>query len=193
MEGDGMGTEPQRSGNALGRGFVVAGEARSEASAEAVWDTLAHLRTHTIWAGERASKSARLVTLDAPDGAATVGTEFRSEGLDPMGRFRDRSVVTEAIRPTSFEFVTEARLTTKKGHLVDWTLVHRYEVSPEANGCRIRYSIRTTRISDLPGLLVLMKLPVASALMRRLMASAVRASAGRLATCAQERAAIPTT
>jgi hypothetical protein len=188
-----MGGERQRTGNALRRDFEVEGEARSDAAAETVWDTLADLRTHAIWAGERASKTSRLVTLDAPDGAATVGTEFRSEGLDPMGRFTDRSVVTEAIRPTSFEFVTEARLTTTKGRVVDWTLVHRYELTQGPTGCRIRYAIRTTRISDLPGLLVVLKLPVVSALTRRAMASAVRASVGRLATYAQERTGIATT
>jgi hypothetical protein len=179
--------ERERS-NALRGEFVVDGEGRSRAPAEEVWDTLVDLRSHLVWAGDRAGKSSRLVSLDAPEGPAGVGTEFRSEGLDPMGRFADRSVVTEAIRPRSFEFVTEAQLTTKKDQVVDWTLVHRYELSGEPSGCTIRYSIRTTRISELPGLLVVMKLPVTSALVRRASASAIRASIRRLAAFAEERA-----
>jgi hypothetical protein len=183
-----MGTERKRRPNALRREFVVGGEASSRAPAEVVWDALADLRTHVIWAGERAGRNARLVTLEAPEGPAGVGVEFRSEGLDPMGRFADRSVVTEAIRPATFEFVTEARLTTKKGRVVDWTLVHRYVLSPDPTGCRIRYSVRTTRVTDTPGLLVVLKLPVVSAIVRRAMASAIGASVERLATFAAERA-----
>jgi hypothetical protein len=174
--------------NALRREFVVEGEARSGAYPEAVWDTLADLRAHLIWAGERAGAHSRLVSIDAPDGLANVGTEFESEGIDPMGRFSDRSVVTEAIRPSSFEFVTEARLTTKKAQVVDWTNVHRYEVWSDGDGSRVRYVIRVTRVSALPGVLVAMRLPVVSGLMRKAMASGARATAQRVAAFAEERA-----
>ena len=183
--------ERERSRNTLRDAFVVEGEARSEASAEAVWDAVTDLRTHLIWAGERAGATSRLVSLEAPGGPAGVGIEFRSEGLDPMGRFADRSVVTESIRPATFEFVTEAQLTTGKGRVVDGTVVHRYELSPEQAGCRIRYTVRTTRLSDTPGLLIVMKLPVVSAIARRAMAAAVRASVERLARFAEERAGAP--
>ena len=86
-----------------------------EASAEAVYDTLADLRSHFEWGGERQGKKTRLLSIEAPEGPAVAGTEFETTGADPMGAFADRSVVTEASRPRAFEFVTEARLTTKKG------------------------------------------------------------------------------
>ena len=70
--------------------------------------------------------------LDAPEGPATIGTEFRTKGADPAGRFTDSSVVTEASRAAAFEFVTEARLTTKKGIPTDWTNIERYELDPES-------------------------------------------------------------
>ena len=88
-----------------------------------------------------------------------VGTEFQTTGVDPMGTFADRSVVTEAAPGKAFEFVTEARLTTKKGEAVDWTNVHRYELSSDGAGTRITYTIRIVRISRFVGMLGLFKVP----------------------------------
>ena len=69
-------------------------------------------------------------------GPAIVGTEFQSTGRRCDGTFRDSSVATEALSASVFEFVTEARLSTKKAKVVEWSNVHRYELSPQGEGCR---------------------------------------------------------
>jgi hypothetical protein len=114
-----------RGANALKQELLVRVEATSRATTEAVFAVLADLSSHIVWAGERQGKRTRLLTIDAPAGPAVVGTEFHSTGADPMGTFSDRSVVTEATPGKAFEFVTEARLTTKKGLATDWTNVER--------------------------------------------------------------------
>jgi hypothetical protein len=173
--------------NALKREIVVTAAATSAASPEQVYDVLADLRSHLIWGGER-QKKLRLVAMDAPEGPASVGTEFTTEGTDPTGPFRDSSVVTEATRPHSFEFVTEARLTTKGG-VADWTNVHRYEIDPSRDGCTIRYTVRVNRISALPGILRIFNIPGLSALARKGAEAAPKRGLNNLARLAEERAA----
>ena len=111
-----MSTQQKGNGraNALrGRELRVHLDEVSEAPAEAVYTLLAEIRSHLEWAGTRQPKqNFRLLSIEAPEGLASVGTEFSSAGADPMGRFADSSVVTEASRPGLFEFVTEARLST---------------------------------------------------------------------------------
>jgi hypothetical protein len=104
-----------------------------------------------------------------------------------MGRFTDHSVVTEATRPTEFEFVTEARFETKKGEVAEWTNVHRYELTPTAQGCRVAYTVRVTRISALPGMLKLFNVPVLSALARKASAGVGRRGVRNLVALAEER------
>ncbi len=142
-----METVGLRSANALPRELVVRVEESSSGSSESVYEVLADLRTHAVWAGEQQGKRARLLSVEAPEGAVRVGTEFHTTGLDPMGTFADRSVVTEATPGKVFEFVTEGRLTTKKGRSIDMTDVHRYELTPRAEGCRIAYTMRVARIT----------------------------------------------
>jgi hypothetical protein len=175
--------------NALTRELLVRVEEPCRAPAGAVYGLVADLRTHLEWAGERQKRTFRLVSVEAPEGPATVGTEFATEGIDPMGRFTDSSVVTEATGPSLFEFVTEARLTTKKGARVDWTNVHRYEIEPDGPGCRIRYTIRIVRISQLPGSLAMFKVPGLRGLGLKVSASYARRGLRNLARLAQERAA----
>jgi hypothetical protein len=159
----------QRTGraNALRHDLESRLERRSAAPAEAVYDLLADLPSHAIWGGQRQKKNTRIVEIDAPAEPAKVGTEFSSVGRDPMGEFRDRSVVTEATRARVFEFVTEAVLTTKKGKRVEWTVVSRYEIQPDAGGCQVAYAYRIVRISSLPGPLALFNVPVLSGLLMR--------------------------
>jgi hypothetical protein len=156
----------QRTGrdgaNALKREVAVTVEHRTAAPPEAVYEVLADPSTHGIWGGVRPKKKVGLLSIDAPGGEAAVGTEWESTGGDPMGRFTDRSVVTQAVRPSLFEFVTEARLTTKKGATADWTNVHRYELRADGDGCIITYTLRVARISALPGMLRVFNLPVLS-------------------------------
>jgi hypothetical protein len=176
---------PDHRTNALRQEMVVRAEATSRATPEAAYAVLAELSTHTVWAGEQQGKKTRLLTMDAPDGPAVVGTEFRSTGADPMGSFADRSVVTEASPGRSFEFVTDARLTTKKGAVVDWTNVHRYELEPAGEGCRITYTIRITRISRLVGMLSTFSVPGLRAIALKASARVARRSVRNLARLAE--------
>jgi len=176
--------------NALKREVEIQVEVPSRATAEAVYEVLADVRSHLIWAGQRQKKNARLLTVDAPEGPALVGTEFTTTGADPMGRFTDRSVVTEATPPSVFEFVTEARLVTKRGKVADWTNVHRYELAPSPGGCRIGYSIHITRISALPGALALFNVGPLSGLVAKATRAAARRGLEALATLVEERAAL---
>jgi hypothetical protein len=183
----------QRMGN--GRANALRGGERTvtveqdcAVAAEVVWDLLADLRTHAVWGGERQKRSTRILSIDAPDGPAGVGTEFTTAGADPMGTFHDRSVVTEAARPSTFEFVTEATLETKKGKRADWTNVHRYELLPTGRGCRIAYTVRITRISALPGMLALFNVPVLGGLAMKASAGVGRRGLRNLAAMAGERA-----
>ena len=127
--------------------FELQLEASSEAPAEVVYDLLADLEQHVVWGGRDQRKGYRLASMEASPGAATVGTEFRTRGIDPGGTFDDTSVVTEATRGEVFEFVTEARQRPKRGGVVEWTLVHRYELAPREHGSSIRYRIRVVRLS----------------------------------------------
>jgi uncharacterized protein YndB with AHSA1/START domain len=172
--------------NALKHEVEIQVEVPCRAPAETVYEVLADLRSHLTWAGERQKKNARLLTVDAPVGPALVGTEFTTTGADPMGRFTDRSVVTEATPPSVFEFVTEARLVTKRGKVADWTNVHRYELASSPGGCRIRYSIHITRISALPGALALFNVGALSGLVQKATRAAARRGVEGLARLAEE-------
>ena len=177
-----------RGANALKQDLVVHVEATSRATTKAVYAVLADLSSHIVWAGELQGKRTRLLTMEAPSGPAVVGTEFHSTGADPMGTFSDRSVVTEATPGKAFEFVTEARLTTRKGIATDWTNVERYELEPTLGGCRIVSTSRVTRISKLPGMLGAFNILGLRALGRALSAKVSRRSIRNLARVAEERA-----
>jgi hypothetical protein len=183
----------QRTGtgwtNALKHEIVVVVEEPCAAPAEVVYDVLADLSSHLIWGGEHQKKGRpRLTAVDAPAGRATVGTEFTSVGSDVMGEFQDRSVVTQASRPELFEFATDATLTTKKGREPQWTVVHRYELTPDGDGCRISYRVRVARISDLPGPLKSFNVPGLSAIAVKASAAGERRGLRNLARLAEERA-----
>ena len=175
--------------NALKGELSVRLEETSRAPAEAVYDLLADIGSHLEWGGRRQPrKSYRLLSVEGPEGPATIGTEFRSTGADAMGEFADSSVVTEAVRPELLEFVTEARLSTKKGKIVEWTNVHRYEIAAEPEGCRITYTVRILRISELSGAMAVFKIPGLRALGLRIGGSNSRKGLRGLARLAEERA-----
>lgn len=184
---------PQGTGigspNALKRPIEVAVEVSCAAPANRVYDLLADPASHLVWAGERQSSSSRLLTMDAPDGPIGVGDEFSTTGADPMGGFADRSVVTAAIQSSTFEFVTEATLTTKKGASSVWTNVHRYDIEAAEQGCRISYSLHVTRVSDLPGMLRIFNWPVLSSLGVRAATGLAKKGVANLAAMAEERSA----
>jgi hypothetical protein len=174
--------------NALRRELVIQVEEHSGASTDAVYDVLTDVRSHLIWAGERQGKKTRLTSMEAPVGPVVVGSEFTTTGADPMGSFRDASIVTEMSRPGLFEFVTEATLTLKKGATSRWTLVHRYQIAAEGEGSRITYTERVTRISDLPGTLRIFNIRGLSGLLLRFSKRITRRSVRNLARLAEERA-----
>ena len=124
----------------------------TRAPAEAVYDLLADLESHLEWGGARQLETTRLLSLRAPEGPATVGTEFSTTGSDgKVARWSDRSVVTEAIRPEVFEFVTEGRREGKPGSRPwDMTAVHRYEIAPKPEGCAVTYVQELTRLEGAP-------------------------------------------
>jgi hypothetical protein len=176
-----------RRANALKHEWVVRVEEPCRATAGTVYELLADLRSHAIWAGERQRRNTRLLSVEAPESPAVVGTEFHTTGADPMGSFSDRSVVTEATPGRVLEFVTEAHLQTKKGKSVDWTNVHRYELSPERDGCRITYTIRVTRISELVGMLAAFRIPGLRRLTSKASGAVARRGVRNLARMAEER------
>jgi hypothetical protein len=180
-----MVTRMGSKGNALLHEIEIVVTRSSVASPEVVYRLLADPRSHLVWGGERHAKGPKLVGIDAEAGPATVGSEFTSRGVDMMGRFEDRSVVTEADPGHTFGFVTDARLTTKKGGVVDWTLIHRYELTPLGDGCTVTYTVRTTRISALPGPMRLFNAPVLSRLLVRMASRAPRQGVDNLIAMAE--------
>jgi hypothetical protein len=181
-----MATQASRV-NALKQEIVIEATRSSTAGPDVVYGLLADPATHLVWGGERHGKGARLVGVDAEAAPLAVGSEFTSKGLDMMGGFEDRSVVTEADPARTFEFVTEARLTTKRGQVVDWTLIHRYGITPNDRGCTVHYTVRTTRISALPGPMRLFNTPVLGALLRRMAGKGPRNGVANLVRMAQEQ------
>lgn len=112
------------------------------ASCEAVYCVLANVGTHLDWAGRGQPPYFRLLSLDAPDGRLTVGDVFSSTGSIPASgrRFHDRSRVVLAEPPSLFEFVTEATVPGRNS--MQATFRHRYELEPNGDGCRVRYTFR---------------------------------------------------
>jgi hypothetical protein len=164
-------------------------EASSPAPAEAVYDLLADLPSHLEWAGARQLETTRLLTMEAPAGPATVGTEFITTGTDgKVARFSDRSVVTEAMRPTVFEFVTESVRQGKQGSR-SWnlTLVHRYEIVPHPSGCRVVYKEEITRMVGAPPVLAM---PVLRRIVFRFSAKYMRRGFEALIALAEERSGL---
>jgi uncharacterized protein YndB with AHSA1/START domain len=120
----------------------------SNASPEAVYDLLVDLQSHLEWAGTRQTRDFHLVSLEAPPGPATVGTTFTSTGVIPMSRRRwsDRSTVTAADRPVNFEMTTQARAGERRAMSAVYR--HRYEISPEASGSRVTYTLTQLAIAN---------------------------------------------
>lgn len=164
-------------------------EGTTRAPAEAVYDLLADLRSHLDWGGERQSETTRLLSLDAPEGAATVGTEFHTTGSDGKhATWSDRSVVTEASRPEVFEFVTEGRRDGKPGS-APWhaTAVHRYEITRHDDSTTVTYTEELTRLD---GAMWVMTAPVISRLVWRMAAKYMRRGFDALLALAEERSGL---
>jgi hypothetical protein len=132
-------------------GYRTQRAAVSAAPPEVVYETISDLRNHLDWSGERASSATfKLLSIDAPDGPAAVGTAFRSSGTADNGTFHDRSVVTEATSPSTFVIETDAHLDRKRGKPWDAHFIHRYDVAPEGEGSRITYTETIERVNYVP-------------------------------------------
>lgn len=132
-------------------GYRTQTSVTSGAPPEDVFDTIADLQNHLDWSGDRASSETfKLLSIDAPDGPAAVGTSFTSAGAADNGTFNDRSVVTEATSPTTFAIETDSHLDRKRGKPWDAHFIHRYDVTPEGEGSRITYTETIERVNYVP-------------------------------------------
>jgi polyketide cyclase/dehydrase/lipid transport protein len=167
-------------------GFRTHPSVTCAAPPEVVYDVIADLRNHLVWSGERAeSDGFKMLTLDAPGGPAPVGTRFSSTGTAGKDRFHDRSVVTEATRPSRFVIETDARLERRRAPTWEAHFSHRYDIRPEGEGSRIVYTETIERVNYLPYWLK----PVIRTLFRPLVNSADRKQLRNLARLAEERSA----
>ena len=121
----------------------------SSAPPDVVYDLLSDLSTHLTWAGAQQSTDFRLLSLQAPPGPATAGTVFTSTGTIPMSsrRFEDRSKVTVAERPRTFEFVTDATV-RRAGHSMEAIYRHRYEITPTSDGSLVSYQLTQLNVTN---------------------------------------------
>ncbi|MGH2679134.1 MAG: SRPBCC family protein [Actinomycetota bacterium] len=167
-------------------GFRTRTSVTSSASPQTVYGTIADLRNHLDWSGERASSETfKLLSMEAPEGPAAVGTAFTSAGAADNGTFSDRSVVTTATRPTTFVIETDAHLDRKRGKPWDAHFSHRYDIAPEGKGSRITYTETIERVSYVPYWLQ----PVIRSLFTIYVNRADRRQLANLARLAEERAA----
>jgi len=166
--------------------FVTQTAASSAAPPAAVFDVIADLDAHLEWSGNRAADDTfKLLTLDASDRSATVGTTFESTGANYNGTFHDRSVVTEATRPTRFTIATDAHLDRTRGKPWDAHFVHRYDIEPEGDGTRITYTETIERVNYVPYWLK----PIVRSAFKPLVNAADRKQLTNLARLAEERQA----
>lgn len=116
---------------------------------DVVYDILADLRTHMTWAGTEQTGDFRLVSLEAPEGPARVGTTFTSTGTIPVSsrRWEDRSTVTAAERPATFEFVTSATA-RGSGRPMQATYRHRYDIAAAPGGSNVGYTMTQLALSN---------------------------------------------
>jgi len=157
------------------------------ASGEAVYVLLADIQRHLEWGGALRSKRSRLLSIEPPAASAAVGTEFASTGEDSICLMSDRSVVTEAVEGRAFEFVTESSSHLKRsGKRVDWTIVHRYDITPAQVGCRIAYTYRATRATSLPWQRWLFRVPMLRAIAWRMSMAEHRGGLQNLARMAEK-------
>lgn len=111
---------------------------------ESVYGLLAEAGKHLEWGGRRLlGASQRLLSMDAPEGELTEGTQWTSIGLTAGRAWHDRSRVTEARPPHVFEFETHGRLEDAPNvEPVEGRWVHRYEITAQGSGSRITYRMK---------------------------------------------------
>ena len=166
--------------------FVTQTSVVSKAPPDIVFDTIADLRAHLVWSGERASDDTfKLLSLETPDeGQARVGATFTSSGANFNGTFHDSSVVAEATRPSVFVIQTDAHLDRTRGEAWDVHFSHRYDIASEGGGSRITYTETISRVNYVPYWLKPWLRPITKAAINR----GDRKQLGNLARLAEERA-----
>jgi hypothetical protein len=165
-------------------GYRTQTSVTSAAAPQVVYDTVADLRNHLDWSGERASSETfKLLSMEAPEGPAAVGTAFTSSGSADNGTFHDRSEVTVATSPTTFVIETDAHLDRTRWKPWEAHFVHRYDIAPEAEGSRITYTEAIERVNYVPYWLQ----PVMRSLFKVYVNRADRKQLANLARLAEER------
>ena len=121
--------------------YVVELSRSTEAPASSVYRLLADLHMHMRWGGSsNRGLSQYLLSMDAPEGLATAGTRFSTEGHTPSGIWRDHSQVTIADAPERFEFVTRGELLDSHDVLqLTGTWIHSYRLEAHEKGCTVHY------------------------------------------------------
>jgi Polyketide cyclase / dehydrase and lipid transport len=164
--------------------FITQVIANSQAGPEVVYDTVTDLPAHLEWSGERArDEDFKLLSLEASQARAAVGTTFTSSGANFNGTFHDRSVVTEASRPRVFVIDTDARLDRTRGKPWEVHFRHRYDIEPQGKGSRIVYTETIDRLNYVPYWLRWWLRPIS----RRVIVRADEQQLGNLARLAEER------
>ncbi|HEU5001520.1 MAG TPA: SRPBCC family protein [Actinomycetota bacterium] len=112
------------------------------ASPAGVYDLLADVNAHKVWAGEQAKhKAFKLLSLDAPRGQAVVGDRFSSSGASSAAAsFVDTSVVVEAEPGHRFGFDTQSRLDRARRPTWHVRFSHRYALAASGTGTVIDYT-----------------------------------------------------
>jgi hypothetical protein len=167
---------------------VIRFQQASKAPAETVYELLADLPSHLEWAGRRQSETFRPLSMEAPPGPATVGTEFRTTGADgKRATWTDRSVVTEAIPGAVFEFVTEGRREGKPGSQpIESTTVHGYQIAPRSEGCEVTYTAELTRFAGPKSVIRLARAPLIGRPLWRMAGKYMRRGLENLLAMAEE-------
>ena len=158
---------------------------RTHATREAVYDALADLSTHMVWAGdETGTQKFRLLTMQQPGGVAVAGTRFSSTGVVQMGTFRDETIVTESAPGARFWFRTESVLERKRAASWIGTFEHRYTLESTGDDTLIRYTCSIYTRSYVPYWWKLPMKPMTKVMVQRTARHCLR-SLGNLAS-AQE-------
>ncbi|MGZ4130485.1 MAG: SRPBCC family protein [Actinomycetota bacterium] len=115
-------------------------ELPTSASPSAVYDRLADVASHLMWAGRQSRRASfRLLELEASHAPAVVGDRFSSTGANNNGTFHDRSIVVQADPGVAFGFDTESTLDRKHGKTWHARFAHRYTIEATAGGSIVRY------------------------------------------------------
>ena len=121
--------------------ITVGATVRTNATRAAVYDTLADLSTHMVWAGDETGNAKfRLLTMQQPGGVAVAGTRFSSTGIVQMGTFHDETTVTESAPGARFWFRTDSVLERKRAASWTGSFEHRYTLDGNGDDTLIRYT-----------------------------------------------------